>query len=147
MRDDGWMRENPVPRAKPKAVRTPAKGYARPEVLKVALELDSDSDEFRPSPCDQEGSSGIVANIPDGETVIPHGGAAVVDCGFGVKLPAGYRCRVKGYASSLVFEVVGLNRFKVHATNLGEETILRHGEPIGRLWIEPVHFFEWSTRG
>lgn len=147
MRDDGWRRESPVPRAKPKSVCTPAKDYARPKVLKVAVELKSDSDEFRPSPCDQEGSSGILANIPDGEMVIPHGGSAVVDCGFGIKMPPGYRCRVKSYKSSLVFEVVDLKRFKVHATNLGEETILRHGDPIGRLWIEPVHFLEWITRG
>lgn len=147
MRGDAWRRDPPVPRAKPRAMGTPAKGYSRPEILRVAVELKADSDEFRPSPCDPEGSSGIVANIPDGEIVIPHCGSAVIDCGFGVKLPAGYRCRVKSYMSSLVFEVVDLKRFKVHATNLGSETILSHGESIGRIWIEPVHFFEWTTKG
>lgn len=143
---DAWKRESPLPRAKPKTIGTPAKGYSRPEVAKVAVVLEADSEEFKPSPCDQEGSSGIVANIPGGEMVIPHGGSAVIDCGFGMNLPAGYRCRVKCYMSALVFEVVELKRFKVHATNLGGETILRHGDPIGRIWIEPVYLLNWITR-
>lgn len=147
MRDDGWRREPPVPRARPRPMGTPAKDYSRPEVLKVAVEIKADSEDFRPSPCDAEGSSGIVANIPGGEIAIPHCGSAVIDCGFGMRLPPGYRCRVRSYMSSLAFEVVDLKRFKVHATNLGEETILRHGESIGRIWIEPVHLLEWITRG
>jgi hypothetical protein len=69
-----------------------------------------------------------------------------LDCGFTITLPAGYRCRVSSHASSFVLDTVDSKRFKVNLINLGEETILNDRQAIGRLWVEPVYFFEWITR-
>lgn len=147
MRDDGWRRESPIPRATPRPARSPASDYARPQVERVALAIKSDSDEFRPSPCDSDGSSTILANIPQGEISMSEGAVATIDCGFSIEVPMGYRCRVSSLVPGVFIDTVESKRFKVSAVNLGSETILRHGEPIGRLWVEPVHFFEWVTRG
>jgi hypothetical protein len=147
LREDNWRRETPLPRANPKLPDSPAKGYSRPEISKVAVAIESDEADFMPTPCDSEGSSGIIANIPGGSIVMPEGGTAVVDCGFALEVPRGYRCRVASAIKGVFLEVVDSKRFKVNAINLGPETILRDRESIGRIWIEPVHFFEWITKG
>lgn len=147
MRDDGWGRESPLPRVRPKASRSPATEYTRPRIERVALALRSDSDEFRPAACDSEGRSTFVANIPNGELRMPEMGSAVVDCGFGIEVPMGYRAMASSIVPGVVLEIVESKRFKVSVVNLRGETILRHGEPIGRLWVEPIYFFDWETRG
>lgn len=147
MRNDGWKSDPPVPKARPLIANPPAKGYSRPEIERVAVAIESDEDCFRPSSCASDGSAAITANIPSGNLVMPEGASAVIDCGFSLEMPAGYRCRLSSSVPGLVMELVDAKRFKVNAINLGRETILHDRESIGRIWIEPVHFFEWITRG
>jgi len=146
LRDDNWKRDPPLPRANPRLPDSPAKGYSRPEITKVAVAIESDEADFMPTSSAADGSAGIVANIPSGSVVMPEGGSLVVDCGFAVEMPKGYRCRVASSIKGVFLEVVDSKRFKVNAINLGRETILHDRESIGRIWIEPVHFFEWITR-
>lgn len=146
MRNDGWKVEKQGPTVAPKIASTPAKNYSRPEISKVSVFLEVDSPEFAPSSNGLDGSALIFANIPDGTLVLPRGGTKVVDCGFTVSVPAGYRCRVSSNLHGVILEAVDSKRFKVNVINLGDETTLNNRDAIGRLWVEPVYFFEWITR-
>lgn len=147
MRDDKWRVDPPGPRANPRLPESPAKGYSNPELFKVAVAIESDEADFMPTSCHSDGSAQIVGNIPSGSVVVPEGGSLVIDCGFSVEIPKGYRCRVTSSIGGLFMEVVDSKRFKVNAINLGSKTMLLDRKPIGRIWIEPVHFFEWIKRG
>lgn len=147
MNGDNWSVDPPVPRAAPRMPSTPAKEYYKPEVSKVSVALDADEDCFVPSPLARDGSAPLTANIPGGGVDIPKGGSVVVDCGFSIKLPVGYRCRVSSVVPGVLIDIVDCKRFKVNAVNLGDETKLNDREEIGRLWVEPVYFVEWITRG
>ena len=147
MRDDKWKSDPPIPRAVPKASLTPARNYAQPQILKVAVSLKSDSQEFAPSSCDPSGACEIVANIPSGEIRMEEGSTTVVDCGFSMETPPGYRCSVSSLIQGVILELIDAQRFKVSAINLGQRTILRDKDVIGKVWLEPVHFFEWITKG
>lgn len=146
MRDDGWKVEKTAPTVAPKMVSTPAKNYSRPEISKVSVVLEYDDPDFAPVSHGTDGSASIFANIPDGSLTIPKGGSRVIDCGFTVSLPAGYRCRVSSAVNGILIDTVDSKRFKVNVVNLGDETTLNDRDAIGRLWVEPVYFFEWITR-
>lgn len=146
MRGDGWSVQNPYVRAIPKVPASPAKNYSRPEISKVSVLLEADDKAFIPASLGVDGSAVIIANIPSGSLCLPRGGTVVVDCGFSVVLPPGYRCRVSSRVPGLILDTVDSKRFKVNVTNLGDETNLNDRDPIGRLWIEPIYFFEWITR-
>jgi hypothetical protein len=126
---------------------SPAKGYSGSCVEKVAVVIKSDEAEFSPSPCDPKGFSEIIANIPSKEIVMVEGSTTIVDCGFSMELPAGYRCMISSCVPGLILELVDSKRFKVNAINLGGETILHDRETIGRIWVEPVYLPEWINRG
>lgn len=146
MREDGWRVDRTAPRAAPKASYNPAKNYSHPEISKVSVFLEADEDAFVPLPAGVDGSAFISANIPSESLSIPRGGSVIVDCGFAVTLPPGYRCRVSSSVPGILLDIVESKRFKVNAVNLGDETTLKDRETIGRLWVEPVYFFEWITR-
>lgn len=146
MRDDGWEIDRTAPKVTPKYPSTPAKNYSRPEISKVSVALEADEQAFVPSPSGKDGSASIYANIPQGDLTISGGGTAVIDCGFTLTLPVGYRCRVSSVVPGILLDTVDSKRFKINATNLGDETNLKDRQVIGRLWIEPIYFFEWVTR-
>lgn len=147
MRGDGWRRDSPVPRATPVPQTSPVKGYPTHDARRVPVAIESDSEEFGPSDAAPDGSVSIFANIPSGSIRMTEGASVVVDCGFSIEIPMGYRCRVSSSVPGVMLDMVDSKRFKVNAINLGGETILHDRESIGRVWIEPVHFFEWITRG
>ena len=147
MRGENWESDPPLPRARPMMSTSPAKGYSGSCVEKVAVVIKSDEAEFSPSPCDPKGFSEIIANIPSKEIVMVEGSTTIVDCGFSMELPAGYRCMISSCVPGLILELVDSKRFKVNAINLGGETILHDRETIGRIWVEPVYLPEWINRG
>jgi hypothetical protein len=147
LRDDGWGCESPLPKATPKPARTPAKEYSRPELSRVSVGLEADDDSFAPGPSDRFGMSVVCAKIPSGSMRISEGGHAVVDCGFGISIPPGYRVRVSGVVPGLAAEVHDTGRFRLSLVNLGGETILNDGQQIGLIWVEPVCYFDWTQRG
>lgn len=138
--------DDPAPRAFAKISRSPAKNYHRPEFFKVAVELKADEDAFLPSEASADGSVEVFANIPSGKLLLTRGSSAVVDCGFSMTLPAGYRSRVSSCGPWLLADLVDSKRFKLNIVNLGGDTILNDRDPVGRLWVEPVYFFEWIER-
>lgn len=146
LRDDGWAMDHPKPRASAKIPHSPAKSYNKPDIFKVAVELDADEPAFSPSEAASDGSVRVCANIPSSRLSLPQGGSAIIDCGFSMNLPPGYRSRVSSCHPSLLAELVDSKRFKLSILNLGEDTILIDREPIARLWVEPVYFLEWIER-
>jgi hypothetical protein len=147
LRDDGWGCDSPLPKAKPKQAKTPAKEYSRPELVRVSVSLEVDDPSFAPSPSDQFGVSTVSARIPSGSMRLSEGGCAVVDCGFGVVVPPGYRVRASCLVPGLLVDVHETNRFRLSVVNLGDETILNDGQQIGSIWVEPVCFFDWTRKG
>jgi len=147
LRSDGWGRESPLPKATPKPPRTPAREYSRPELSKVSIVLKADDEAYAPGPSDRFGMCGVSARIPSGSMRIPEGGSAVVDCGFGVSTPAGYRIRASSLVPGVLVEVHETDRFRLHVVNLGGETILNDGQQMASIWVEPVCFFDWIQRG
>jgi hypothetical protein len=143
VRSDGWGYDPPLPKAKPKATKTPAKEYSRPGISKVAVALKIDDPSFAPGTSDRYGMSMVFARIPSGQVRISEGGSVVIECGFGLELPPGYRVRVSSLFANLFVEVNNLDMFRLHVTNLSDETILKDREQIGLIWIEPVCFFDW----
>lgn len=146
MRNDNWEVKPPRLKVAPKIQGTPAKNYFGPSISKVPVVLEADSDEFRPAGVFPDGSAEIFANIPSGGITLPRGGQEVVDCGFSVVLPAGFRCVVTSSVPGVLIDLIDCKRFKVTAINLGGETNLKHGEPIGRIKVEPIYLFEWIVR-
>lgn len=147
MRKDNWKSDPPIPRATPRSSPTPAKDYAMTSVMKVAVSVKGDSEKFIPMVCDPSGACEIIANIPSGQMKMTEGSMAVIDCGFSIETPPGYRCSVSSLVPGVMLEIVDSQRFKVSAINLGQTTILKDRDVIGKIWIEPVHFFEWVTKG
>jgi hypothetical protein len=147
LRSDGWGCESPLPKAIPRSPRTPAKEYSRPEISKVAVALDADDPAFAPERSDRFGMSKVSARIPSGGMSVSEGGVALVDCGFGLSLPAGYRVRATSLVPGLLVEVHEVERFRLRVVNLGGETIMNDGQQIGSIWIEPVCFFDWIQKG
>lgn len=147
MRGDNWEPDPPLPKASPKLPGCSAKGYSNPRISRVAASIQSDEDDFVPLPCGTDGAYDIKSNIPAGSITMPSGATAVIDCGFSMALPEGYRCRVSSSVQGIVLETVDSKRFKVNAINLGGQTILHDRESIGKIWVEPVYFFEWIKKG
>ena len=147
MRDDGWKCDSPLPKASPKPARTPAKEYNRPDISRVLLGVEAEDPSFAPTPPDSSGFSRISVRIPSGSLLVPEGGSALLDCGFGAVVPMGYRVRATSLVPGLLVEVVETKRFRVNVVNLGGETILNDGQRIGSIWVESVCFFDWAKKG
>ena len=125
---------------------SPAIGYSRPEINNVAVSIDFDDEDF--VPIYSEGScADILANLPSGDLFLPHGGSEVVDCGVSIEIPAGYRMCVSSSTPGVFFTLVESKRLKINAFNAGVEATLCHKQKIGKIWIEPVYFFDWITKG
>lgn len=145
MRNDQWKYDPPLVKVAPKIPASPAKDYFGPSISKVPVVLEVDDKDFAPAAC-SDGSANILANIPDGDLFLPKGGQAVVDCGFSITLPAGFRCVVSGYIPGLMLDLIECKKFKVTVINLGEETTLKDREIIGKVRVEPIYLFEWIMR-
>lgn len=146
MRDDGWGREPPLPKARPRQAETPAREYNRPELERISVGLEVYDPSFAPSLSDSNGQCKVRARIPLGSMVVPEGGQALVDCGFGMGIPPGYRVRTASLVPGLLAEVAGLREFSLNLMNLGGETILNDGQIVGLIWIERVCFFDWNLK-
>lgn len=147
MRNENWSTSKSKIYVSSRLPPNPASGYAKPDIRKVAVEVECDDDDFVPAydpGCDY---ANLIANIPSGSVRIAGGGTVVVDCGISLDMPAGYRCRVSGSTPGLFLELVDAKRIKVHAFNAGDEVILQDRQIIGKIWVEPVYIFEWITKG
>ena len=145
--DNKWSSKDNRVYASPTLPRSPATGYNKPDLKKIAVSISSDEIDFVPSYPAGSNEADLLANIPSGTLLFSKGGCNVVDCGFSLEVPVGYRVRVSSLLDNLFLNLLEASRIKVNAINLGEELILHHKQKIGKIWIEPVYFFEWIMKG
>ncbi len=146
-----------VAKAKPIVKDSLASSYLNPNLYNVATKIVVDDMEFLPRY--QTAGSACVdlkAYIKD-KISLPHRCTVVVDCGFSMQIPPGYKACVSarsGLASRglIVTNAPGQidsdyrGRVKVVVTNVGQEIIvIEHGFRIAQMWIEPVYTFDWKT--
>ena len=146
MKNEYWSSKGSAAHVSSKLPSSPATGYSRPEINKVAVSIEFDDEDFAPNY--SEGSSAdIFANLPSGDLFLTPGASEVVDCGVSLKIPAGYRICVSSSIPGTFFNLIDSKRLKLNVFNAGEKATLRHKQNIGKIWIEPVYFFEWITKG
>lgn len=126
---------------------SPATGYNKPDFKKIAVSISSDNEDFIPSYENCEYAAILIANIPNKKLILSKNSQAVIDCGFSLEVPAGYKVCASSFISSIYLNLVESSRIQVSVLNLGEELILLHKQKIGKIWIEPIYFFEWITKG
>jgi len=90
------------------------------------------------------------------QVTLPHRSGAVIDAGFSMELPKGYRATItarSGLASKglMVCNAPGIidsdyrGRVKVSVINVGKEIIvIKHGDRIAQMAIEPVYLFDFE---
>lgn len=130
----------------PKLPKNPAVGYSTPDLRRVAVEIKAEDDDFLPFYESGANEANLMANIPSGQLKLPKGSCLVIDCGISLDIPSGYKCVVSGRPGLFLY-LLDDKRIKVYATNLDENLILFHKQVIGKIWVEPVYFFEWLTKG
>jgi dUTPase len=141
--------------------KSPLKNYQPPLLHKVATEIVVDDLAFVPKYCNPDSAVvDLVANIPDDHTgqrrvALSHRSTVVIDCGFSVKLPYGYKAVIKanqelanhGLIMSAGPQVVDSgqkDRVTVTVTNVGKEiVVINHQDKVAQMWIEPVYLFDW----
>lgn len=145
MKDNNWSSNDPRVFVSSRLPKSPARDYVRPDVNKVAIKIKSDDDFFRPMISTPDGKAEIFANLGGAKEIqVGQGGVVVVDCGFEMSLPAGYRASVSSSVPGLFISLVEAQRIKVSVFNSGDKCVLQDRQVIGKIWIEPVYFFEWT---
>lgn len=141
-----WSSNESLVRVSSKLPSTPAMGYIKPDLRKVAVEILSDEEDFIPKYSDNN-TADLFASLKNGDLRLATGSSDLVDCGFSIEIPAGYRICVESCISNVFLNLIESNRIKVNIFNFGKELILQNKKKIGKIWIEPVYFFEWITKG
>jgi dUTPase len=150
--DNNFWKEIPKAQVSSKLPDSPTSNYKEPNLIKVLTDIKFDDEYFIPKYSNNGTRAEIHANIAnEAATITPHG-ILVVDCGFSIKIMEGYRACfcLDSSLSSLV--ISGSNhiepneecRVKITVVNVGEKIIIRNKQIIGKIWIEPVYFFDWK---
>lgn len=143
---DNWTTIDTKAFVSSKLPKSPATDYVRPEIKKIATIISSDHEDFTPVYSEDKNEADLFSNIPKG-LVFSKGAQHVIDCGFSLEVPHGYKICVSSTISGLFLNLIDSNRIRVNVINFGEEVMLQHKQKIGKIWIEPVYFFEWITKG
>lgn len=137
--------------------KSPATDYFQPNIFRVATSVDPDIPEFKP--LSQEGGKYCEVFLNTlarsmNQVQLNHRTTEVLDFGCKIDLPPGYKIsgnvHPKYSALGLVCCSVYLDdekRLKFVVTNSGKQTpiILTEKEAVGRIWIEPVYYFDWDS--
>lgn len=142
----------------PKLPPSPAQDYFQPPLYKVATKIEADDPMFIPKYQEETASVNLIANMPDkGSTRLPLRGSCVVDCGFSMELPAGYKAEITPHRSRSSRGLIVTNapgqigngyrgRVEVLVLNAGNELIvINHGDCIAQMSVSPVYLFDWVT--
>lgn len=141
MKNCSWSSEDPRVFVSSRLPKSPATDYVSPEVNRVAASIKCEDDFFAPKSSCDDGKAEIFANIDSGGVELGHGSSAVIDCGFEMELPPGYRISVSSSIDSLFLSLADSKRIKVSVFNAGDQYVLQDRQAIGKIWIEPVYFF------
>jgi hypothetical protein len=152
MQNNYW-KENKKIFVNSKLPNCPADNYYKPQIEKINVEISSDEDDFVPAYIDSNSAS-IYANIPNKLLKISKSDYVLIDCGFSIKTPIGYKV---SFSLDSVFSNKGLiltstpdqthnEQFRINlgVLNLGDAVTVEHKQKIGLIWIDPVYYFEWT---
>ena len=151
--------ETKKPRVKATKSReqSPAADYVQPNIFRVSTSVVPDIAEFKPLSQDGGRYCDVFLNTlarSMNQIQLNHRSTEVLDFGCKITLPPGYKLNgnvhPKYAALGLVCCSVYLDdekRLKFVVTNSGKQTpiILVEKEPVGRIWIEPVYYFDWIS--
>lgn len=126
--------------------------YFCPEINKIKTEIFCDDSYFLPNYSGSHGAN-IYANLTEDFVKINNFGTILIDCGFSIKIPAGYKVcsslnehlSSKGLFINDNCKSNEKSKFKINLINLGESQVtIHHKENLGILWIEPIYYFDWD---
>lgn len=147
MKNDNWSASERKVHVSSRLPPCPATDFVAPDIKRVATEIKADSEEFVPEYGPGENAAVLLANIPSGFVSFSSGSSETIDCGFSIKVPAGYKVVAQSDIPSLFFKLADSERLKVNAFNTtSSKLVLAHKQAIGRIWIEPVYLFEWRMK-
>jgi hypothetical protein len=147
MKNEYWSNENKNKiYVSSKLPPNSAVGYVKPELKKVATKIKADNNEFIPT-YSSKNEADLFINLPSETLLMTTGSSEVIDCGFELEIPNGYKLCVSSQICGLFLNLIDSKRIKVNASNFGKKLILKHKQVIGKIWIEPVYFFDWITKG
>lgn len=146
MKNENWSTKEQKIFVSSRLPQSPATGYVKPELKKVAVKIKPDSEDFVPKYSDKNVAD-LVANLNFENLELTSGSHEIIDCGIELEIPAGYKCCVSSCIQGLFLNLIEGSRIKVVALNCGKKLILKNKQVIGKIWIEPVYFFEWITKG
>ena len=150
-----------VVKVKAEAVLPPsaASDYDCPSILNVATKIVVDEDQFLPTYQTKESACvELIANLEEDHAgskrvALPHRATVVIDCGFSMQLPAGYKACISARSilankglivTNAPGQIDSDGRVKVVVTNVGKEiVVIEHGDRFAQMWVEPVYLFEW----
>lgn len=136
-----------------KLPKTAAKSYIVPPLDRVLTKIVIDNEKFIPQYATEDSVSvGLIANLPEGASRMPHRAIVEIDCGFSMTLKAGYRAVVvprSGIGNrGLIISNGHLEqgRVKVTVMNAGKEIlVVSDGDIFAEMYIEPVYRFDWAV--
>jgi|LakMenEpi03Aug12_release.lakeMendotaPanAssembly.Ray.scaffolds.fasta_scaffold205933_3 dUTPase len=128
-----------------------AKDYYSPSINKILTKIVPDNPDFVPVYNDYH-KADIKANTLE-QIKIHKGGHSVIDCGFSLEVPLGYKICASTNLDNIkkgifIRDVINENnRIKILIINNGQDTLLiNNKDVIGQIYIEPVYFFEWEIQ-
>ena len=157
------MTEKTKEKVKPKVKAThvakasPAIKYTTPNVYSVSAKITADDPDFLPSirAESQYSDVKVVVDTVVGNTTykLNHRCSVVVDCGFKIKLPAGFQIKAEAnrtWAQRGLFVAHAYledDSLKLVLINIGQETPLAisHKMVVAQIWAEPAYFFDFNA--
>lgn len=123
---------------------------------KVPTKIKADDPSYIPVyQTDGSVCADLVANLP-APLALPYRTTEIVDCGFSMELPPGYKAVTCARSSLAKKGLIVTNapgqidtdyrgRVKVLVTNVGKEIItISHGDRFAQIALEPVYIFKWK---
>ncbi len=142
--------------------KCPAKDYHSPSFHKVETNITPDSEKYIPTYGLGSTEADLFANL-EKEISIGSSSCLVVDCGFSLDVPTGFRIKIdsninlknKGVLANHFLDESCYNkksdlhsgiRIKVSLINISKESItIYKDDKIATISIEPVYVFDWNN--
>lgn len=152
MKNNYW-KENKKVFVNSKLPNCSANNYYKPQINKVASHIDYEDDFFVPEYSNSYGAN-IYSNVPENLLKINNLQTSIVDCGFSIKLPVGYKIcfSLESDLSNKGLFISGHSeidhekesRIKIFLFNVGDMVTIKHKQKLGLIWAEPIYYFEWT---
>jgi len=155
------MSEKPKVQTRHISPKSAAANYTAPSLHTVVSKLILDDEAFLPVYNAKETAVVLKVNIPwnhsDPKNMnqrpplqLPHRSTVLVNCGFSMEIPAGYRAVISPTSAMaarglMVVPTIFEDKVEVYVTNVGREiVVLNHGDAFAELAIEPVYQIKWE---